>query len=486
MYSESDSERELLVSNGKQDYRSPYRRDYARLIHCPSFRRLQGKTQLYPGVESDFFRNRLTHSVEVAQISKTIALLINNRFISKESLEKIDADICEFAGLAHDLGHPPFGHQGEEALDECMGDYGGFEGNAQTLRILSRIEKKVKLEQPNADKEFRFGLNLTFRSLASILKYDNPIPKTIDSRKVEDKNRAVKGYYASEAELVEQIKAKVVGSNLKPFKTVECKIMDIADDIAYSTYDLEDGFKAGFYHPTNFFSYPDTVFENVARKVEKALRKEEHIDKKDFNANEVREELFSIFSSVYNFDTFELVEAVDDDGNNYIGVTKEMTKEAFLINMVNTITKASKSVAEDGYFRNIFTSELVNSAIEGVKYVENSEYPALSDAYLEEKTRIRVEVLKNFTYESQILSPRLKVAESRGKEIVKAIFDVLKTDEGWRLMPSDYQSIYHHFSTIDEKCRCICDFISGMTDKYAIEFYGRLKSENPETIFKPF
>lgn len=485
MYSQTDAERELPIPNGKQDYRSPYRRDYARLIHSPSFRRLQGKTQLYPGIESDFFRNRLTHSLEVAQISKTIALLINDRFIKSKS-KKIDVDICEFAGLAHDLGHPPFGHQGEEALDECMRDFGGFEGNAQTLRILSRIEKKSKAESSNPNEEYRFGLNLTFRSLASILKYDNPIPETADSRNEDDRERAVKGYYASESSLVEQIKIKVAGSELKPFKTVECKIMDIADDIAYSTYDLEDGFKAGFYHPTNFFSYPDAVFENVARKVEKALKKEEYITKKTYSSDEVREELFGIFSSVYNFDAFDLVEAEDVEGDNYIGIPNGTTKEAFLFNIVNTITKGSKRVAEDGYFRNIFTSELINSAIEGVKYTENKKNPALSDVYLEEKTRIRVEVLKNFTYESQILSPRLKIAEFRGKEIVKTIFDVLSKEEGWRLMPSDYQAIYQYFSSIADKNRCICDFISGMTDKYAIEFYGRLKSENPETIFKPF
>jgi dGTPase len=125
------------------DYRSPFRRDYARLVHSPSFRRLQGKTQLFPGLESDFFRNRLTHSFEVAQIAKSITLFLNN---SNEFLRTneyvIDTDLVEFAGLAHDLGHPPFGHKGEKALNECMQDSGGFEGNAQTLRVLTRIEKK--------------------------------------------------------------------------------------------------------------------------------------------------------------------------------------------------------------------------------------------------------------------------------------------------------------------------------------------------------
>lgn len=123
--------------------RSPYRRDYARLIHSPSFRRLQGKTQLYPGHESDFFRNRLTHSLEVAQIAKGIALRLNfeEPFLQANP---IDCDLVEFAALAHDLGHPPFGHNGERALDDCMKQWGGFEGNAQTLRILTVMEKKKR------------------------------------------------------------------------------------------------------------------------------------------------------------------------------------------------------------------------------------------------------------------------------------------------------------------------------------------------------
>jgi dGTPase len=387
----------------------------------------------------------------------------------------VNPDICEFAGIAHDLGHPPFGHQGEEALDECMGDFGGFEGNAQTLRILTRVEKKEKLDDPPFNTEYRFGLNLTYRSLASILKYDNPIPNVMENREEEDRKKAVKGYYGFDTDLVERIKQNVAGRIDGKFKTVECKIMDIADDIAYSTYDLEDGFKAGFYHPTIFFSYPNAVFENVAKKVEKALKKDENIDKNDFSADEVREELFTIFSSVYDYTAFDLNIVEDEKGNEYIAVKKDVSKEAMLSEIVNGITKASKSIAEDGYLRNNLTSELVNSAVQGIIFKLNKECPAMSDVYLEERTRIRVEVLKNFTYESQILSPRLKVAEFRGKEIIKFIFDVLKEDEGWRLMPSDYQNIYHHFSELKDKYRCICDFISGMTDRYAIEFYGRHK-----------
>jgi len=261
--------------------------------------------------------------------------------------------------------------------------------------------------------------------------------------------------------------------------------MDIADDIAYSTYDLEDGFKAGFYHPTSFFSYPDTVFNNVAKKVGKALKKDEHANKDSFTADEVKEVLFDLFKEIYNFDV-EGLQTATDGLNDYIKIPSDVTKEALLAGIVNDISKASKNVAEDGYIRNIFTSELINTAIDGVQFKLNEENPALSKVYLEENTRIKVEVLKNFTYESQILSPRLKVAEFRGKDIVQTIFEVLKEGEGWRLMPSDYQQVYHHFDEMPDRLRCISDFISGMTDKYAIEFYGRLKSENPETIFKPF
>ncbi|MER9700605.1 dNTP triphosphohydrolase [Mesorhizobium sp. M0133] len=114
-------------------------RDYGRIIHSASFRRQQGKTQVFPGHESDFFRNRLTHSLEVAQIAEGIADRINHVYCLDSGGYKIDGRLCAAAGLVHDIGHPPFGHNGERALDAAMWEYGGFEGNAQTLRILSRL-----------------------------------------------------------------------------------------------------------------------------------------------------------------------------------------------------------------------------------------------------------------------------------------------------------------------------------------------------------
>lgn len=265
--------------SGKIDpaFRSSYRRDYARLIHSPAFRRLQGKTQLYPGHESDFFRNRLTHSLEVAQIAKGIAQQLNckNKFLKENP---IDCDLVEFAALAHDLGHPPFGHNGEHALDDCMKQWGGFEGNAQTLRILAVVEKKETLDGgfegiARDGRDNRIGLNLTYRSLASILKYDNEIPQSRNN-----KDKLVKGYYSSEKELVRTIRKNVVPSHpaKSRLKTIECQIMDIADDIAYSTYDLEDGLKGGFVDPLMLLSMARTdsgLLQRVTDKVRKECPK---------------------------------------------------------------------------------------------------------------------------------------------------------------------------------------------------------------------
>lgn len=468
MYCTYDSHREYETTIVESEIRSPWRIDYARLVHSPSFRRLQGKTQLYPGLESDFFRNRLTHSLEVAQISKSIAIELNHQ-LKLENIHsvEINVDICEFAGIAHDLGHPPFGHQGEDALDECMRDFGGFEGNAQTLRILSRIEKKNASDKI-AGSEFRHGLNLTYRSLASILKYDNSIPILKKDRAVGYQNKPIKGYYDSEKELVSKIKKHVldgVSFNGK-FKSIECKIMDIADDIAYSTYDLEDGLKAGFYHPIDFLNLKEEIYANVASKVSKAIGKV-------FTSTNVIETIKNIFSPLFSI---EFETPIQPDLINEIS-----------IDVAAIHNKSSRELASNGYLRTSFTSGLINDAVKSIKLLYNETIPSMSDIHIDTEIKTKIEVLKNLTYEYQILSPRLKVAEYRGKEIVKVIFKALTEDEGWRLMPEDYQMLFHHFeNSKKDQMRVVCDFIAGMTDRYSIEFYGRLKSENPETIFKPF
>lgn len=264
LYRPSDFCRHISEANEREPWRDPFRQDYARVIHCPSFRRLQGKTQLFPGHESDFFRNRLTHSLEVAQIAESVAYKINatHPFFK---LNNIDPRVCFTASLLHDIGHPPFGHNGEEALDAAMRAYGGFKGNAQTLRIISQLEKKRYVPGETCPIARRSGLNLTYRTLAAILKYDSQIPEV---RKTDSK--VCKGYYFEDLPIVLDIKKHVEPDwELADgkFKTIECAIMDIADDIAYSTYDLEDSFKAGFLTPTAMLTADGSLLDRVAKKV---------------------------------------------------------------------------------------------------------------------------------------------------------------------------------------------------------------------------
>src|SRR6185369_11673427 len=221
------------------------------------------KTQLFPGYESDFFRNRLTHSLEVGQIAESIAFCANEKNPYFKD-DPIKPRICFTAALLHDIGHPPFGHNGEAALDEMMLQYGGFEGNAQTLRIVSQLEKKRYRADIECALDRRAGLNLTCRTLAAVLKYDELIPE-----KRKEGSEVCKGYYFEDKPVVEDIKKHVVPDwkdGDQKFKTVECAIMDIADDIAYSTYDLEDSLKAGFIKPFDYLFPHQAILDKVTRK----------------------------------------------------------------------------------------------------------------------------------------------------------------------------------------------------------------------------
>lgn len=446
-------------------YRDDFRRDYARVLHSPSFRRLEGKTQLFPSDESDFFRNRLTHSLEVAQIAKTIAFKLLSEHNEMEGF--INPDVCEIAGLVHDLGHPPFGHNGENALDNKMQDFGGFEGNAQTLRILTRLEKKERENYLVDDekKDLRVGLNLTALSIASCLKYDREIPPT----RGENKD-LVKGYYGSEKDIVATIKKCVVGTDkVKNFRTIECSIMDLADDIAYSTYDIEDAFKAGFLTPYDLMSADDYIFEQIVNKLKKTgIHSTPQI---------CRDEILMLFADVWE-SFIEEQKGIRKNDKRFV----EKTLEYYLSSYMN-----SKELAADGYMRTRFSSFLVNQAVNGLILEKNPDYPEhprLSILRFEEKTGLLVNILKHFAHVSLINSSRLKVAENRGWDIVASIFDKLVGKDGYKLLPEDFQRLYNKMSEIDKK-RLICDFIAGMTDRYALEFYGRLHSDNPQTIFKP-
>lgn len=472
LYQDADLERRVQVVEKSGDFRSAFRRDWARLTHSASFRRLQGKTQLFPSDENDYFRNRLTHSLEVAQIATGIALGLNN---SEEFLKDspIDLDVVNFAALAHDLGHPPFGHNGEKALDSLMRDHGGFEGNAQTLRILARLEKKETVEFPHkystprlfdGQSDLRAGLNISMRSLASILKYDRLIPPSRDNLKF------VKGYYNTERELVDMMKMSVAGDrSMSNFRTIECCIMDLADDIAYSTYDLEDAFKTGFLSPISMMSLDDDKKKKIAQEVSEKMHEEYGSEGNDITEEDVNDIFLYVFAKIYA------------EPDNF---PRDKTPEELNVIISTQIYSRSSELCDDGYLRSEFTSKLVHLLIQGVRLFPNPVTPPLSLVKFEIGTFKIVEVLKRVAYSTLIESNRLKMAEHRGTEIINHIFSALiKPDYGKKLLPNDWRTIYE---SSPSRHRAVCDFIAGMTDRYCVEFYSRLVGINAPSIQKPY
>ncbi|MGN7940952.1 MULTISPECIES: deoxyguanosinetriphosphate triphosphohydrolase family protein [Bacillaceae] len=336
--------------------RNPYQRDYSRILYSTSFRRLQGKMQLL-GIKSDkFYRNRLTHSLEVAQIARGIA----ERLRTESGMDHVYTDdiyVVEAGALAHDIGNPPFGHHGERVLNNLMKQKGGFEGNAQTLRVLNDLEKKL----PN-----KRGLNLTVRTLLSVVKYYKPYDET-----------SKKFIYKSN---FDELELFLNYTNVSP-RTIDVQIVDLADEIAYAAHDLEDALSLGFFNIDEFmFEFKDIAGKNDDYQVLADL------------VNNAKKYARSA-SNYHSSEEFGLL------------LRKELTS-----NLVNKLVKDIGVVKVEGKFKNDT----------GTKNDWELGFVSL-DSF--------ADCLKDFTFRCINRSNSVQIYEKQGEKIIKGLFDAFSDEE---------------------------------------------------------
>lgn len=347
-------------SDNRGDNRNIYMRDYARILYSPSFRRLQGKMQLLGIDSTHFHRNRLTHSLEVAQIGRTLAEHLN-----------IDPCVTESCSLAHDIGNPPFGHYGEIILNKLVDHVGGFEGNAQTFRILHRLEKKSH-EYP--------GLNLTIRTLFGITKYNQKRSPTIK-----------KFLYDDDYDLLQEHLQK---NNIKHLKSVDAQIMDISDEIAYAAHDLEDAISFNIvtlgevvheFSISEKFKDAYEPFSKIVQKVQSKALKSKRLGTSEEYAVVLKKELTSVLVNTLCRD----IDLVSQNGNEELGYKslgqlanglKKLLFKAILRKPTIQLYEKKGEKVIRGLFA-VFTDEEYNN---GLKLMP-PEYRALIDDYPKER-----------------------------------------------------------------------------------------------------
>ncbi len=358
--------------------RTVFQRDRDRIIHSKAFRRLKFKSQVFFANTNDLYRTRLTHTIEVSQIARTIAFNLG-----------LNLDLCEAIALSHDLGHPPFGHTGEEVLNELMLRVGGFNHNVQTLKIVSRLERQYS--------SF-YGLNLTCETLEGILKHNGPF----------DCEEETKNMLRNEITFIGD-------SNLYP--TLESQVASIADDIAYCSHDIFDGY-----------------------------------DSEILTLSDLRNSPF--------FSDF-LIEKNSKERN----VPEDMI-----------VAQACRDLIK----------ELVNDVIEETKKklsLMNNEQ--ISDKALYEKpkvsfsmdTSLKVNNLKKFLFDNFYRSSVINVMRKKGEEVITKLF--MYYTKNYNSLPETLKGNPHYLSFSDLECRklnLVGDFIGGMTDKYALDIYEKIRN----------
>ncbi|KIN62581.1 Deoxyguanosinetriphosphate triphosphohydrolase-like protein [Sulfitobacter noctilucicola] len=462
---------ERRADRSKNGKRTEYERDFARVVHSAAFRRLQAKTQVLGMGDSDFNRTRLTHSMEVSQIGVAITKKLY-REQEEGSPERailpppmLMSTIC----LAHDLGHPPFGHGGEVALNRCMLPYGGFEGNGQTLRIVTKLE-------PYSEQ---FGMDLTKRAVLGVIKYPAPYDDVVDwnnypggkpaTPPAEEKDKdfsvqvdpssifvassfkppkcylneehddVVMGWVAADlddwSELSKVYPASKKGKHPKTkHKSLDTSIMELADDIAYGVHDLEDAVGLGLIRHQTFCQW---------------------YEKTDEDTEEVRKALIQPFLDVHHDGKFD-----------------DFAKKLF-----NSGTQERKRVI----------GHLVGFFVERAKLVRQ-EKPAFADdifafqAVFDKENEEALRTLKEIVVELVIKSTPVQQLEFKGQKIVAELFAVFATDPKRLLDPRDYQRTIQGGGETPTP-RVICDYIAGMTDEYATKRYQQLFEPRVGSVF---
>lgn len=407
-YSDFDTEWIGRGQSKNDKGRTPFEQDRDRIIYSPAFRRLQSKTQVFLSGEFDFYRTRLTHSIEVSQIGRSIVNHLNRSSEHLSDTFRIDQDLVESVCLAHDIGHPSFGHAGEQVLNELMLPSGGFEGNAQNLRIL--VDLFYRNESQWA------GMKPTRAFLDGMLKY-----KTLFADSQKKKNHFI---YDLQKDILDFVSPKEeFGSlftdekELNSFKSLECRIMDWADDIAYSIHDLDDGIRAGFITVKkirNWMDYKDREYTG-----------------KD-----------SVFLN-------SLCEAIIND-----------TFSSFLARLIGEFIHATTLVTRENA-------------------LSDSTHRYAFDIYIEPEAEKLCTLLKMLAVGLVFHTPQVHQLEYKGGEILRKLFTVMeeeyiqKDKPGYRLLPAHYHNAMQSGDE-HERRRMLCDYISGMTDGFVVRTYKRL------------
>ena len=361
--------------------RSPFQRDRDRVIHSGAFRRLKHKTQVFVYHTGDYFRTRLTHSIEVSQIARTISRTLS-----------IDEDLSETIALAHDLGHTPFGHAGEDALNEVTEKWGGFDHNAQTLKILTDLEHRYA--------DFN-GLNLTWETLEGIIKHNGPLKDIYDEQ--NNRSKIILAFN------------DLYNLKLNTFPSLEAQVASLADDIAYNNHDIDDGLRAKLFTIKDLMDIPlvGSIVHEVINLYGKNIEK----------------------SRLYN----EIV---------------RRTINQMVVDLINE------------------TKLRINELkIENVEDIRNSD--SMISSFSEELSKDNL-VLKEFLFNNMYKHPFVNEMTNSAKIIIKDLFNVFLNDHN--LLPEEWNEKIS--SDNNKNVLVISDYLSGMTDRYALKKHKLLCFNN--------